>query len=72
VAEGVVQPEIVTLSGATPATAERFGPGQVIPFRTLGPGERLQLQNSEDQPLVLLQVTISADDAPTRVPGKLT
>jgi hypothetical protein len=70
VAEGVAQSLIMTPSGATPPAAERFGPGQVIRFRTLSEGERLQLRNTEAQPLVLLQVTVSADHAPTRVPGK--
>jgi hypothetical protein len=72
VAEGVAESEIISLSGEPLATAERFASGQVIRFRTLGPGERLQLRNTGDQPLVLLQLTVSADDAPTRVPGKLT
>ena len=71
VAEGTAQAVIVTPGGATPATAERVGPGQVTRFRTLGAGERLQLRNTETQPLVLLQVTVSADQAPTRVPSKL-
>jgi mannose-6-phosphate isomerase-like protein (cupin superfamily) len=71
VAEGVAQAVIATPGGATPATAERIGPGQVTRFRTLGEGERLQLRNTEDQPLVLLQVTVSADQTPTRVPSKL-
>jgi hypothetical protein len=31
----------------------------------------LQLRNDEAEPLVLLQVTISADHAPTRLPSKL-
>jgi mannose-6-phosphate isomerase-like protein (cupin superfamily) len=71
VAEGVAQSETVTPGGATSGPAERFGAGQVIRFRTLGSGERLQLRNTEDQPLVLLQVTLRADDAPTHVPSKL-
>jgi mannose-6-phosphate isomerase-like protein (cupin superfamily) len=71
VAEGVVQSEIVTPDGRTLPMAERFGQGQVITFRTLGAGERLRLRNTEAEPLVLLQVTVSADHAPTHVPGKL-
>jgi mannose-6-phosphate isomerase-like protein (cupin superfamily) len=71
VAEGVAQSEIVTPDGGTLPTAERFGPGQVIPFRTLGARERLRLRNTEAEPLVLLQVTVSADDASPFVPGKL-
>jgi mannose-6-phosphate isomerase-like protein (cupin superfamily) len=71
VAEGTAQAVIVTPGGATPATVERLGPGQVTRFRTLGAGERLQLRNTETQPLVLLQVTVSADQGPTRVPSKL-
>ena len=61
----------MTPTGATPAPGERFGSGQVIGFRTLAAGERLQLRNDEAEPLVLLQVTIKADDAPTQVPSKL-
>jgi hypothetical protein len=71
VAEGVAQSAIVTPAGATRPMAERFAPGQVIRFMTLGAGERLQLRNTEDQPLVLLQVTVHADNAPTGVPSKL-
>ena len=71
VAEGVAQSEIVTPDGGTLPTAERFGAGQVIGFRTLGAGERLRLRNTEAEPLVLLQVTVSADHAPAHVPGKL-
>jgi hypothetical protein len=71
VAEGVAQSAIITPTGATPPPGERFGAGQVIGFRTLAAGERLQLRNDEDEPLVLLQVTISADHAPTRLPSKL-
>jgi mannose-6-phosphate isomerase-like protein (cupin superfamily) len=71
VAEGVAQSETVTPGGTTSGPADRFGAGQVIRFRTLGSGERLQLRNTEDQPLVLLQVTLRADDAPTHVPSKL-
>ena len=71
VAEGVAQAEIVTPGGATAPVAERFGAGQVIRFRMLGAEERLQLRNTETEPLVLLQVTLSADDAPTHVPSKL-
>ena len=67
VAAGVAQAVILTPSGATPPPAERFGPGQVLRFRTLGAGERLQLHNPEAQPLVLLQVTLSADQTATPV-----
>jgi mannose-6-phosphate isomerase-like protein (cupin superfamily) len=70
VAEGVAQSAIITPTG-TASPAERFGAGQVIGFRTLGMGERLQLGNTEAKPLVLLQVTISAEHAPTHVPSKL-
>jgi mannose-6-phosphate isomerase-like protein (cupin superfamily) len=71
VAEGGTQAVIMTPGGAARPTAERFGPGQVVKFRMLGAGEQLQLRNTEAQPLVLLQVTVSADHAPTRVPSKL-
>jgi mannose-6-phosphate isomerase-like protein (cupin superfamily) len=65
VEEGVAESVIVMPTGATTPTPKRFGAGQVIGFRTLGQGERLQLRNPEAQPLVLLQVTISADHAAT-------
>jgi hypothetical protein len=65
VAAGVAQAVILTSSGATPPPAERVGPGQVLRFRTLGAGERLQLHNPEAQPLVLLQVTLGADQTAT-------
>jgi mannose-6-phosphate isomerase-like protein (cupin superfamily) len=71
VVDGVAQAEILTADGASLPMAERFGEGQVIRFRMLGAGERLQLRNTETQPLVLLQVTLSAEDAPTDVPSKL-
>jgi mannose-6-phosphate isomerase-like protein (cupin superfamily) len=71
VADGVAQAEIMMPDGASSPMAERFGEGQVIKFRMLGAGERLQLRNIETQPLVLLQVTLSAEDAPTDVPSKL-
>jgi mannose-6-phosphate isomerase-like protein (cupin superfamily) len=63
VAEGAAESVIVPPTGATPPPVKRFGPGQVIGFRTLGEGERLQLRNPDAQPLVLLQVTVSADTA---------
>lgn len=71
VVDGVAQAEIMTADGASLPMAERFGEGQVIRFRMLGAGEQLQLRNTETQPLVLLQVTLSAEDAPTDVPSKL-
>ena len=71
VVDGVAQAEIMTADGASLPMAERFGEGQVIRFRMLGAGEQLQLSNTETQPLVLLQVTLSAEDAPTDVPSKL-
>jgi hypothetical protein len=67
VAAGVAQAVILTPRAATPPPPERFGPGQVLRFRTLGAGEHLQLRNPEAQPLVLLQVTIRADQTATPV-----
>jgi hypothetical protein len=61
VAKGEAESLIITPTGATAPTAERFGSGQVIGFRTLGEGERLQLRNPEAQALVLLRVTVKAD-----------
>lgn len=65
VAEGVAESVIIPPTGATPSSAQRFDPGQVIGFRTLGEGEQLQLRNPQAQPLVLLQVTVRADNAET-------
>jgi hypothetical protein len=65
VADGVAESVIVMPTGATSPTTQRFGPGQVIGLRALGEGEQLQLRNPQAQPLVLLQVTVSADSAAT-------
>jgi hypothetical protein len=65
VAEGVADSVIIMPTGATSPTPQRFGPGQVIGFKTLGVGEQQQLRNREAQPLVLLQVTVRADNAET-------
>jgi hypothetical protein len=65
VAEGAAESVIISPTGATPPSIQRFGPGQVIGFRTLSEGEQLQLRNPEAQPLVLLQVTVRADNAAT-------
>jgi hypothetical protein len=72
VAEGVAQSVIIMPTGATPPSAQRFGPGQVIGFRALGEGEWLQLWNPEAQPLVLLQVTVRADNAATPEVARLS
>jgi hypothetical protein len=72
VAEGVAESVIVMPTGATSQTAQQFGPGQVIGFRTLREGERLQLRNPEAQALVLLQLTIRADNAATLEAARLS
>ena len=69
VAEGMAQAVVTTTTGAALPPAERFGPGQVIGFRTLGEGERLQVRNAGVRPLVLLQVTLGAAHAATPVAG---
>jgi hypothetical protein len=64
VAEGVAQWVVISDDPATPARAVPFRCDQVMWFTMLGrlrPGARLQLRNDEDRPLVLLQVTLSAD-----------
>jgi hypothetical protein len=73
VAEGVAQWAIIPPDGATPTAAVPFGRRESIRFQTLEHGEQLQLHNNEDQPLVLLQVTLSADQTATPVdePGRL-
>jgi hypothetical protein len=74
VAEGVAQRAVIPPDGATPTAAVPFDRGESIRFQTLENGEQLQLHNNEDQPLVLLQVTLSADqtakpvDEPRRLP----
>jgi hypothetical protein len=70
VAAGAARTVIVAPTGEDPPTAERFGLGQVIGFRTLGEGERLQVRNAAIRPLVLLRVTLSAGDAPPRMPSE--
>lgn len=67
VTEGVVQWEIIAPARATPPAPISFRREQVISFQTLVAGEQLQLRNAEDRPLVLLQVTISADHPATPV-----
>jgi hypothetical protein len=65
VAEGVAQLAIIAPVAATPAAPVPFRRGESIWFRTLDNGEQLQLRNDETQPLVLLQVTLSADHTAT-------
>ena len=67
VAEGVAQWAILAPDRATPPAVASFRREQVISFQTLNEGEQLQLRNDADQPLVLLQVTVSAADAATPV-----
>jgi hypothetical protein len=67
VAEGVAQWAILAPDRATPPAPVSFSREQVIAFQTLRAGEQLQLRNDEDQPLVLLQVTVTAADAATSV-----
>jgi hypothetical protein len=69
VAEGVAQRAIIAPGGASPTAAVPFGPGETMWFRTLDTGAQLHVRNDEDQPLVLLQVTLSADHPATPVPG---
>jgi hypothetical protein len=67
VAEGVAQWAILAPDRATPPAPVSFSREQVIAFQTLRAGEQLQLRNDADQPLVLLQVTVSVADAATPV-----
>ena len=67
VAEGVAQWADIASAGATPTTAIPFGRGETMWFQTLDNGEQLHLRNDEDGPLVLLQVTLSADRTATPV-----
>ena len=69
VAEGVAQRAIIAPAGATPSAAVPFMPGEAIWFQTLDTGEQLQLHNAAAQPLVLLQVTLSAGQTATPVAG---
>jgi hypothetical protein len=61
VADGIAQSAVIAPGAATPAAAVPFGTGETIRFQTLDDGEQLQLRNDENQPLVLLQVTLNAD-----------
>jgi mannose-6-phosphate isomerase-like protein (cupin superfamily) len=65
VAEGLAQWTVIAPGVATPTAVFPLGPGETMRFQTLDTGEQLQLRNSQDQPLVLLQVTISADHTAT-------
>jgi hypothetical protein len=69
VAEGVAQWAIIAPGGATPTAAFSFARGETLRFRALDNGEQLYLRNDEDQPLVLLQVTLSADRTATPMAG---
>ncbi len=67
VEEGVAQWVIAPPGGATPTQSVSFARGETIRFQTLHSGEQLHLRNDQDQPLVLLQVTLSADRPATPV-----
>jgi len=68
VAEGVATWAIVTPGEATPTAAVPFARGETIGFQTLDPGQQCHLRNAADQPLVLLQLTLSADHPATPEP----
>jgi hypothetical protein len=70
VAEGAARSVVVAPTGEA-SPAGRFGPVQVIGFRTLGEGEQLEVRNAGIRRLVLLRVTLGAGDAPPRMPRKL-
>ena len=63
VAEGVAQWVPIAADAATATRPVSFRRDWVMWFRILGAGEQLQVRNNEDQPLVLLQVTVSADSS---------
>jgi hypothetical protein len=69
VAEGVAHSAIIAPGEATPTAAIPFAAGETIGFQTLDPGEQRHLRNDEDQPLVLLQVTLNADHPAPPVAG---
>jgi len=69
VAEGVAHSAIIAPGESTPTAAIPFAAGETIGFQTLDPGEQRHLRNDEDQPLVLLQVTLNADHPAPPVPG---
>jgi hypothetical protein len=61
VVEGVAHWAIITPGEATPTAAVSVARGETIGFQALDPGAQRHLRNDEDQPLVLLQLTLSAD-----------
>jgi mannose-6-phosphate isomerase-like protein (cupin superfamily) len=69
VMEGTVEWVLTQPDGQTPVL--RFFPGQMIRFRPLDEGEQLQLRNPGNEPLVLLQLTLSPAQAgaATATPG---
>lgn len=69
VLKGVLHRVRVMPDAATPAAGGPYIPDQVVGCTTLGAGEQLQLRNDEDQPLVLLQVIVSAEHGGTPVAG---
>jgi hypothetical protein len=66
---GTVEWVLTQPDGQTPVL--RFFPGQMIRFRPLDEGEQLQLHNPGNEPLVLLQLTLSPAQAgaATATPG---
>jgi hypothetical protein len=65
VAEGAAQWTIIAADGPTPAASYPLLPGETLGFRALDADESLLLRNDEERPLVLLQVTLSAEHAAT-------
>ena len=63
VAEGVAQWVPIAADAATPTRPVSFRRDWVMWFTMLGAGEQLQVRNDQDRPLVLLQVTVSADSS---------
>jgi mannose-6-phosphate isomerase-like protein (cupin superfamily) len=69
VAEGAAQWAIIAPGRATPTASYPLGRGETLGFRTPATGEQLQVRNDEEQPLVLLQVTLGTEHPATPAPA---
>jgi hypothetical protein len=53
---------VPAVSADEPVATLHFRAGQVIPFRALRPGQQLALSNTGEEPLTMLELTLSPDE----------